>query len=225
MNAFRIAERTCLALGAAGLVFVGLAYLDAKLGAERAVAAFNRAAEAATLSPQPASLSASAPDQSQWSDKARADFAAARAGSGTPVALLRIPRLNVLVPVFMGTDKLTLNRGAGVVDGAARPGESGNVVLSAHRDSFFRPLKDIAVGDVIELQLLERTERYSVADIHVTDPLDLSVLEPTATPMLTLITCYPFYYVGFAPERYIVRATPVGPAPGDRIQPAGGSGH
>jgi len=86
------------------------------------------------------------------------------------------------------------------------PGEAGNVALSAHRDSFFRSLKDIAVGDVIELQTLRGILNFQVSDISIVDPLDISVLDPADESILTLITCYPFYYVGFAPDRYIVRA-------------------
>ena len=89
------------------------------------------------------------------------------------------------------------------------PGENGNVAIAAHRDSFFRPLKDIGVGDLIELRSAHRTEKFRVAEIFVTDPLDISVLAPTKCAVLTLITCYPFNYVGFAPDRYVVRAVRV----------------
>jgi len=103
---------------------------------------------------------------------------------------------------------VTLNRGAGVIAGTALPGERGNVAISAHRDGFFRPLKDVVVGDVIELRGAEgRVQRFEVAAISIVDPLDVSVLDATDAPVLTLVTCYPFYYVGFAPDRFIVRAT------------------
>ncbi len=126
------------------------------------------------------------------------------------LALLSIARLELEVPIFSGTSKKTLNRGAGLVEGTSPPGAAGNIVISAHRDSYFRPLKDIRIGDVIELQLRDGMQRFEVGKIFITDPLDVSVLEPTAQPTLTLITCYPFYYVGFAPERFIVRATQIG---------------
>jgi sortase A len=106
----------------------------------------------------------------------------------------------------MGTNRTTLNRGVGVVDNTAAPGEPGNVALSAHRDSFFRPLKDIVIGDTIELQTLQGIQQFQVSDITIVDPTDISVLEPTERSILTLITCYPFYFVGYAPDRYIVRA-------------------
>ncbi len=108
--------------------------------------------------------------------------------------------------MFEGTDARTLNRGAGVVDGTALPGETGHVAISAHRDSFFRPLQEIEVGDLVELSSSTGLQRFRVADIFITDPLDVDVLAPTNRSLLTLITCYPFRYIGFAPDRYIVRA-------------------
>lgn len=126
------------------------------------------------------------------------------------LALLSIARLDLEVPIFSGTSKKTLDRGAGLVEGTSPPGVAGNIVVSAHRDSFFRPLEGIRVGDVIELQSPDGMQRFEVGEIFITDPLNVSVLEPTAQPTLTLITCYPFRYVGFAPERFIVRATQIG---------------
>ena len=150
------------------------------------------------------------PDQSLWSERAKAAYAAAVGGS-PPVAELVIERLGLRAPVYLGTDRVTLNRGAGVIAGTALPGERGNVAISAHRDGFFRPLKDVVVGDVIELRAAEgHVQRFEVAAISIVDPLDVSVLEPTDAPVLTLVTCYPFYYVGFAPDRFIVRATALG---------------
>ena len=148
-------------------------------------------------------------DQSLWSDNAKAKYHKAQAQAHyAPVALLEIERLGLKVPVFVGTNRLTLNRGAGIVDGTALPGENGNMVISAHRDSYFRSLKDIAVDDPIVLKTLDGPKHFRVADISITDPLDVSVLDETPTSTLTLITCYPFYFVGYAPERYIVRAVP-----------------
>jgi sortase A len=193
-------------LGVLGLAFVGVAYLDSAVESHAAIAAFQQAL-AETPSSSEFKPGAIAPDQSLWSDSAKAKYEKARDAKGVPLALLRIGRLNLVAPVFPGTDAVTLNRGVGVVDGTARPGEAGNIALSAHRDSFFRPLKDIAVGDSIELQTLNGVQRFQVADMRVVDPLDVSVIEPTKATVLTLITCYPFYYVGSAPDRYVVRAT------------------
>jgi len=131
-----------------------------------------------------------------------------------PEAVLRIPRVGIEVPVFEGTSDLVLNRGVGHISGTALPGQpgnvAGNIVIAGHRDGFFRGLKDIAVGDRIELQRPgspSQTDIYRVQKIHIVFPSDTSVLHSTDTSTLTLVTCYPFYYVGAAPQRYIVQAT------------------
>jgi len=210
----QVLERVCLLTGLLGLGLVGIVSVDAALGNYRSVAAFQQAvAQESGGADRPLEWDVEAPDQTLWSERARAEYLRAQAESGVPLALLKIPRLKLQVPVFAGTDKLTLNRGAGVVEGTALPTEPGNVVLSAHRDSYFRALKDIAVGDAIELQTLQGSRLFEVAETFITDPLDVSVLDPAETPLLTLITCYPFFYVGFAPDRYIVRALPVSPTP------------
>lgn len=151
-------------------------------------------------------VSANYLDAWHGSRQAVAVFAEAPAAAGDTLAVLRVPRLGLEVPVFEGTDARTLNRGAGVVDGTALPGETGHVAISAHRDSFFRPLQEIEVGDLVELSSSTGLQRFRVADIFITDPLDVDVLAPTSRSLLTLITCYPFRYIGFAPDRYIVRA-------------------
>ncbi len=86
------------------------------------------------------------------------------------------------------------------------PGSNGNVAIAAHRDSFFRGLRNVAVGDFIELDSLKQTTRYRVTDMQVIEPTDVQVLADVGEPILTLITCYPFHYVGNAPQRFIVRA-------------------
>ena len=124
-----------------------------------------------------------------------------------PLALLRISSLNLEIPIFDGTDELTLNRGVGRIEGTARIGEIGNLGIAGHRDGFFRGLKDIHVGDSIELVLPDKTERYVVDQTQIVTPDDTQVLAPTLTPTLTLVTCFPFYYVGSAPKRFIVTAS------------------
>jgi len=126
---------------------------------------------------------------------------------GTPLAVLSIPNLRLDVPVFEGTGELTLNRGAGRIVGTARPGEEGNMGIAAHRDGFFRGLKDIKVGDRIELATPRKNLVYTVDNISVVKPSDVSVLRARPQPSLTLVTCYPFYFVGDAPQRYIVQAS------------------
>jgi sortase A len=124
-----------------------------------------------------------------------------------PLAVLAGDLLRGRVPVFEGTNDAVLNRGAGWIAGTARPGESGNVGVAGHRDGVFRALKDVVMGDRLELQMPEQTLIYAVDDIKIVDPHDVYVLEPRARPTLTLITCYPFYFVGNAPQRYVVHAS------------------
>lgn len=127
--------------------------------------------------------------------------------SDQALAVLRVPRLHLEAPVLEGTDALTLNRGVGRIRGTSRLGENGNVGIAGHRDGFFRRLKEINPGDLIELVRRSGTDIYTVDGISITDPTDVSVLQPENKPKLTLVTCYPFYYVGPAPKRYIVEAS------------------
>lgn len=124
-----------------------------------------------------------------------------------PLAVLHISKFQLHVPVLEGTDELTLNRGIGHIAGTARPGEEGNIGIAGHRDSFFRVLKDISPGDTIELQTARVTDRYKVDQIVLVRPNDVSVLQRKPVRSLTLVTCYPFYFIGSAPQRYIVQAS------------------
>lgn len=148
-----------------------------------------------------------APDQSEWADyRVRLYERDRAAASDTPVAVLRIPEAGLAVPVYRELTKRNLNRGAALIDGTAAPGEHGNAGIAGHRDSFFRGLRHIAVGDTIELADHGGTTSYRVTDLSVVEPDDVSVLAPADGKMLTLVTCYPFYFAGHAPQRYIVRA-------------------
>lgn len=123
-----------------------------------------------------------------------------------PIALLSIARVGLQVPVFPDTSERNLNRGAGWVEGTAAPDDGGNMAIAAHRDGYFRVLKDVALGDVLVLESLTREQNYRVTEISIVDPSDTSPLFATADDVVTLVTCYPFYFVGHAPQRYIVRA-------------------
>lgn len=123
-----------------------------------------------------------------------------------PLAVIRINRIHVEAPVLEGTDDITLNRGVGHIAGTALFGENRNVGLAGHRDGFFRGLKDIKVGDRIDLDEPGRVETYVVDRLEIVSPKDVSVLRSNSQPTLTLVTCYPFYYIGSAPQRFIVHA-------------------
>lgn len=124
-----------------------------------------------------------------------------------PMAVLRIGKVNLEVPVLEGTDDLTLDRGVGHIPGTGVPGEDGNIGIAGHRDGFFRVLKDIGPGDGIELVTSTEKGIYTVDQIVLVLPNDVSVLQPRSRRSLTLVTCYPFYFVGSAPKRYIVQAS------------------
>lgn len=155
------------------------------------------------------SMEGYAPDKTEWSEKASAKYEKTKDGGGVPMAMLTIERLNIKAPVYPGTHRITLDRGLGWIKGTASPDEVGNIAISGHRDGFFRPLKDIKLGDTIEMQTPAGVQQFNVSDISIVDALEVSVLDPTDSKVLTLITCYPFYYQGYAPDRYIIRATPV----------------
>lgn len=126
---------------------------------------------------------------------------------GELLGRIRIPSVDVTAVIVEGVGKTSLRRAAGHIPGTALPEEDdGNVGIAAHRDSFFRGLKDIRKDDTIELTTLDGTQRYRVEWTKIVQPTDTSVLAPTREPVLTLVTCYPFYYVGSAPKRFIVRA-------------------
>jgi len=125
---------------------------------------------------------------------------------GESLGRLEVPRLGLEVIVAAGVDNKTLRRAAGHIPGTALPGETGNVGIAGHRDSFFRPLKDIAAGDQVVLTTPYGTFLYEVESTQIVGPRQVDVLDPTPEPALTLVTCYPFYYVGSAPKRFIVRA-------------------
>ena len=123
-----------------------------------------------------------------------------------PLAVLRVDKIHLEVPVFEGTSDLVLNRGVGRIEGTARIGQAGNVGIAGHRDGFFRGLKDVNVGDTMELETAAGTHTYTIDSIKLVDRDDVGVLKNGSIPELTLVTCFPFYYVGSAPQRYIVHA-------------------
>jgi len=193
-------ERTAWAFGVVCLATWGALHVDGIAGARHELERF--ALLQAAAAPQ-----SSAPDLRLWDpERVSAWRRALNEPAPPPLAVLRIPKIRLEVPVLPGTDDFTLNRAVGHIDDTAPPGTDGNSGIASHRDGFFRGLKDIGPGDAIELETLRGKELYRVERTWIVDPQDVSVLDPTPTRSLTLVTCYPFYYVGPAPQRYIVRA-------------------
>jgi len=140
-------------------------------------------------------------------ERARADRTAAPAlVDGGSIGEIRISRLGVRAIIVQGDSEAILQRAVGHVADTALPGEAGNVVLAGHRDTFFRPLKRVRAGDAITLSTRDGDFEYRVESTAVVPPGDLRVLQPTGGRTLTLITCFPFSYLGAAPDRFIVRA-------------------
>jgi len=152
-------------------------------------------------------------DQSQgnWAlDHPAGTAAPARTAEGGLVGRIEIPRLDLSAVVFEGTSDDTLSRGVGHLSGSAGPGERGNLVLAGHRDTFFRDLRGIREGDEVTIKTPDGEFQYQVESTAIVYPDQTEVLKPGDGAMLTLITCYPFHYIGNAPERFIVRARKVG---------------
>lgn len=146
------------------------------------------------------------PDYSLWSEKRINDYHAGNAErDDPPLAILSVEKLELKVPVYNGTDEVNLNRGAGRIKGTGWIDTPGNLGIAGHRDGFFRVLKDIEVGDSIEMLTFQGESEFVVSSITIVDPTDVSVLASTDASTITLVTCYPFYFVGHAPKRYIVK--------------------
>ena len=146
------------------------------------------------------------PDYTLWSSKRINEYHEGNAQrDDPPLAIMSIDKLDLKVPVYNGTDEINLNRGTGRIKGTARIDTPGNLGIAGHRDGFFRGLKDIEVGDSIEMLTHQGNSEFVVSSITIVDPTDVSVLAPTDSSTITLVTCYPFYFVGNAPKRYIVK--------------------
>ena len=221
-TALRLVQGLLLFTGASLLVVYATARIDGARGREQALETFAQARSeriAAVLpaessaSPTPAQLEFSgAPDQTLWDKTRIVAYQEASSGHRDALGVLTIKSIELEAPIFDGTSELTLNRGIGRIEGTADVGTAGNLGLAGHRDGFFRGLKNVRVGDTIEVESLDGTTRYRVTDLSIVEPTDVHVLAPTATATLTLVTCYPFYFIGEAPQRYIVKGVAEGPA-------------
>ena len=190
-SALRWIERMLLVIGIASLGYYG--YVSAET-------ALYQAYETRELD----AILASVPERPEAVSEAAVVRRAPAAG--TTVGRLEIPRLGVSAVVRAGDDARTLRLAVGHIPGTALPGDGGNVGLAAHRDTFFRRLGDIEAGDEVRVITPDGTFSYTVEGTRIVEPSDVWVLDPTERPVLTLVTCYPFRYVGAAPQRYIVRA-------------------
>ena len=215
-TALRLLQGLLLFTGASLLIVYAAARIDGARGREQALDAFEQARRehSAAVLPAEASASPSAgqpelpadPDQTLW---AKARIAAYLESKGVnhdaPLGVLTIASIALEAPIFDGTSELTLNRGIGRIEGTADIGAAGNLGLAAHRDGFLRGLKDVRIGDTIGVESVDGTTHYRITDLSIVEPTDVYVLAPTPTPTLTLVTCYPFYFIGDAPQRYIVK--------------------
>jgi sortase A len=205
MSERRVSRHPRLSLSRAGRVVLGLERLLWSAGVVLLVWAFAIVADSAWFQHRAA---AQLRDATLEEPGARIDLAREPVAvpEGTPLARLIIPRLATTVVVAEGTSDAVLRRAVGRVAQSRRVGESGNVVLAGHRDTFFRPLEQVRIGDRI---LLERGGEHQAFEVEwsvVVDPGFVEVMQDSGYPALTLVTCYPFRHVGEAPYRFVVRA-------------------
>jgi sortase A len=194
-----------LGSGVAALSYCAVVVLDSWGFQAYETRQFEGALKAATSRPaQPPTLSPSAV-QSQ-ADRARAVSFGVDGLTGSPLGRLDINSIHLEAMIMEGVDGRTLRHAVGHIPGTALPGERGNVALAGHRDTFFRGLRNIHTDDEIILTTLHGSSRYRVDWAQVVEPEDTKVLAATPNDSLTLVTCYPFYFVGPAPLRFIVRA-------------------
>jgi len=182
----RWSRNVFLIIGLLALSYVGFALLDARLYQAEQARRFERALKETNL--------------------ARAESPAIAVSEGSPLGRIEISAVGLTVMVLEGTDEGTLRRAVGHIRGTPLPGQQGNVALAGHRDTFFRGLRKIRVNDEITLTTLSGSYRYRVDSTKVVKPEETEVLEDYGDDILTLVTCYPFNFVGSAPSRFIVRA-------------------
>jgi sortase A len=133
--------------------------------------------------------------------------------AGEWVARLEAPSVHLSATVLEGTDDATLGKAAGHIEDTAFPGDPGNVGIAGHRDTTFRAVRNLHVGDPLVVTTRDYTYRYRISRTHIVNPEDVYVLDPTAHPTMTLVTCYPFEFIGHAPRRFIIHADLIGQEP------------
>jgi sortase A len=201
-------QRVLFALGVALLSFCAAAFIEGYVYSHMTVSSFQHQSTAQRLIVTNARRNAWRPDFSLWDQQRIRDYERSLPEhSDQPEAVLRIDKIHLVVPVLNGTDDLTLNRGVGRIIGTAHVGAPGNLGIAGHRDGFFRGLKDLNVGDTVQLETKEGAQVYAIDWVKIVTPDDVGVLKSTGAPSLTLVTCYPFYFIGSAPQRYVVHAS------------------
>lgn len=195
--------------GVLALTYVGFALLDAKIFQtfenrrfEEALRETRSAVDSSEASGFPLSLSTGRPE----TNLPRSEIPGASNPVGSSLGRIEIDAIGLSVMIQEGTDPGTLRRSVGHISGTSLPGQRGNVAIAGHRDTFFRPLRRIRKNDQITLTTLDGTYRYQVDFTKVVEPEDTYVLDDSNEAILTLVTCYPFNFVGSAPERFVVRA-------------------
>jgi sortase A len=187
-----IVERALLAVGIVLGSWCAAVLLQARYTAALPPPPAPSASAAATLpgdaSPAPTSPPHASVDRGSW------------------IARLEAPSVHLSATVLEGSDDDTLARAAGHIEDTALPGQPGNLAIAGHRDTIFRPVRKLRVGDPLIVRTRDRVYRYRVTRLFVVKPEDVYVLDPTRQPTLTLVTCYPFEFIGHAPKRFIVRA-------------------
>jgi sortase A len=202
-------QRILMTTGLSLLAVYGVVWLEGRMASRVVLENFETLESptpAAPITPENED-SSTATDFSHWAeDRVRAYKESLARRFGAPLAILQIPSIGLTVPLLDGTDDLTLNHAVGRIPGTARPGEQGNLGIAGHRDGFFRGLKDVKAGDAIELRTAQETATYVIDQLQIVNPDAIGVLKPRDAPSLTLVTCYPFYFVGSAPKRFVVTA-------------------
>jgi sortase A len=210
-TALRVGEITLALAGGACLIAYGGACARASITQQRESDAFDAELQARIQAQVQEQLQQETPpDHREWSPVRVAKYQASLEKPVRAIGRLEIPDVDLEVMVLEGDDDDTLDRAVGHVPGtASKPGKSGNLAIAGHRDGYFRGLRHLEEGDELSLTTLEGVARYRVEKITIVDPKRTDVLAHTADPTLTLVTCYPFFHVGDAPWRYIVRARQV----------------
>lgn len=142
--------------------------------------------------------------QEQQQSRQEATPGSTPADAGSELTLLSVPKIDLESVVVEGTDNRSLRLGPGHLSDTPQPGEAGNSVISGHRDTFFRHLNDLQMGDEVLVRRAGKTFHYKVTGKRVVEPTDVAVIAPTKDSELTLLTCYPTYYIGPAPKRLVV---------------------